>query len=109
MCRDVEEIKDQCLLEEKLCGLGSCILLRGMSVQIEMAGRKDGCDYSTDSVRSPTKPVLSSAARGVESVHTSYVKGACDVEKGEYERARDKRVAEIQEMFKPVQEAARAL
>lgn len=74
-----------------------------------MAGRKDGEAYSTDSVRSPVKHDLNSAARVGYSVHTSDVEVLGDVEKGEYEMARDKRVAEIQAMFKPVQEAARAL
>ena len=74
-----------------------------------MAGREELCDYSMDSVRSPIKPALTSAARSVESVHTSDEEAAGIQLKGEYELARDKRVAEIQQMFKPVQEAARAL
>ena len=73
-----------------------------------MAGREDLCDYSMDSVRLPKKPALTSAA-SVESGHTSDVEIAGGLVKGEYEMARDKRVAEIQEMFKSVQEATKAL
>ena len=62
-----------------------------------------------DPVRSPIKPTATSGERIVESVHTSDEEVGGDPVKGEYEMARDKRVAEIQEMFKPVQEAARAL
>ena len=59
-----------------------------------MAGREELCDYSMDSVRSPIKPALTSAARSVESVHTSDEEVAGIQLKGEYELARDKRVAE---------------
>lgn len=90
-------------------GLGSCICLRSLRVHVEMAGRIDGGDNSCDSVRSPTKPVRTSGARGVVREHTSEEEGADDGVKGEYEIARNKRVAELQERLKPVQEAARAL
>lgn len=74
-----------------------------------MAGREKGCDYSIDSVRSPIKPALNSVATNVESLHTLNVEVVAGLVKGEYEMARDKRVAEIQAMFRPVEEAARAL
>lgn len=74
-----------------------------------MAGKRDLIDYSTDYVRSPIKRIRTSAARAVESVHTSDDEFVGDTVKGEYELAREKRVAEIQQMFKPVQEAAKAL
>ena len=74
-----------------------------------MAGREKGCDYNIDSVRSPIKPALNSAATNVESLHTLNVEVAAGLVKGEYEMARDKRVAQIQAMFRPVEEAARAL
>lgn len=62
-----------------------------------------------DYVRSPLKVSLNSVAKNSESVHTLNVDGVDSPVKGECELARDKRVAEIQEMFRPVQEAARAL
>jgi hypothetical protein len=76
----------------------------------EMSGREEPCDYSMDSVRSPVKPAVCSHAQNAGSVHTSDVEVADGlVEKTEYEIARDVRVAKIQEMMKPVQEAAKAL
>lgn len=74
-----------------------------------MAGREKGCDYNIDSVRSPIKPTLNSVATNVESLHTLNVEVVAGLVKGEYEMARDKRVAQIQAMFRPVEEAARAL
>lgn len=74
-----------------------------------MVGREKGCDYSIDSVRSPIKHALNSVATNVESLHTLNVEVVAGLVKGEYEMARDKRVAEIQAMFRPVEEAARAL
>jgi hypothetical protein len=62
-----------------------------------------------DYVRSPLKVSLNNVAKNSESVHTLNVDGVDNPVMGEYELARDKRVAKIQEMFRPVQEAARAL
>jgi hypothetical protein len=76
----------------------------------EMTGREEPCDYSMDSVRSPLKPAFCSYAKKVGSEHTSDVEvPEGSMEKTEYEIARDVRVAKIQEMMKPVREAARAL
>lgn len=74
-----------------------------------MAGRTELPDNSMDSVRSPLKSAQQNYAKNDESIHTSNVDGGDDPVKGEYEMARDKRVAALQEMFKPVQEAANAL
>ena len=66
-------------------------------------------DYSGDSVGSPIKTHVPHKLNISESVHTSAeVAGDCQ-SKGSYETARDKRVAELREMFKPVQDAAIAL
>ena len=91
-------------------GLGSVVFNGEIQVSGEMSGREEPCDYSMDSVRSPSKPGICSYAKILGSVHTSDVEvAAVVVEKTEYEIARDVRVAKIQEMLKPAQEAAKAL
>ena len=74
-----------------------------------MVGQTTHCDKSVDSIRSPLKQSLNSASKNDKSIHTLNVCGDDDSVKGEYEMARDKRVAEIQKMFRPVHEATRAL
>lgn len=76
---------------------------------VEIAGRAYLCDYSMDSEQSPLKLALNSAAKNTESVHTLNVDGSHGPMKGEYEMAHNKCVAEIHEMFKPVQETTKAL
>ena len=63
--------------------------------------------HSMNSVQSPLKAPLSSAAKMGGSVHTLCVDEEND--KGDYELARDRRVAALQEILRPVQTAAAAL
>lgn len=66
-------------------------------------------EYSGDSVRSPLKRHATKTSNPGESVHTSPVDvGDCQ-SKGSYEEARDRRVAELKKMFKPMEEAAETL
>ena len=74
-----------------------------------MASTADGCEHSINSVQSPLKPPLSSAPKMGGSVHTLSVDGGDGPLKGDYELARDRRVAQLQEMLRPVQTAATAL
>jgi hypothetical protein len=66
-------------------------------------------EHSLNSVQSPLKPRHNEGARMGQSSHTCGVEAGEDALKGEYERARDKRVAALQEMLKPVQTAATSL
>lgn len=66
-------------------------------------------DYSMYFVLLPLKTPLNGATKNNESIHTFGVDVRDGPLKGQYELARDKRVAEIHEMFKRVQEAAKAL
>ena len=65
--------------------------------------------YSGDSILSPLKTHVTNTSNPGESVHTVAVDDVDCQSKGSYETACDKRVAELQKMFKPVQEAAEAL
>ena len=66
-------------------------------------------DYSGDSVGSPIKTPVPHKLYPSDSVHTSpEVPSDCH-SKGSYETARDKRVAELRQMFKPIQDAAKTL
>ncbi len=64
---------------------------------------------SGDSVRSPLKNYATKTSTLGESVHTSADDAGDCPSKGLYEEARDKRVAELKKMFKPVEEAAETL
>ena len=66
-------------------------------------------DYSGDSVGSPIKTHVAHKLYPSESVHTSAEVPSDCQSKGSYETARDKRVAELRQMFKPVQDAANTL
>ena len=64
---------------------------------------------SGDSVRLPLKNYATKTSTLGESVHTSADDAGDCPSKGSYEEARDKRVAELKKMFKPVEEAAETL
>ena len=66
-------------------------------------------DHSLNSVQSPLKPRQNEEAQKGDGGHTFGVDVGEAAFKGEYERARDKRVAAMQEFLKPVQTAATAL
>lgn len=66
-------------------------------------------DYSGDSVRSPIKRQYTNTSNPDESTHTLAVDDDDCQSKGSYEMARDKRVAELEKMFMPVQQAADTL
>jgi hypothetical protein len=66
-------------------------------------------EHSLNSVQSPLKPRQNEGAQKGDRGHTSGVDVGEAALKGEYERARDKRVAALQEFLKPVQSAANAL
>ena len=66
-------------------------------------------DYSGDSVGSPLKTPVTQKLYPSESVRTSADDVVDCQSKGSYETARDKRVAELRQMFKPLQEAANTL
>ena len=79
------------------------------SFVVEMSGEFAMAHCSADSVRSPLKRPVTKTSNPCESVHTCAVDvGDCN-SKGSYETARDKRVAKLKELFKPVQEAAKTL
>ena len=89
-----------------IVGLGRSLVDRvflGKSSEGAMAS------YSGDSVLSPLKTHVTNTSNPSESVHTLAVDDADCQSKGSYETARDKRVAELQKLFKPVQEAALTL
>lgn len=74
-----------------------------------MSGEGAVGKHSGESIRLPLKIPVTKTSKPVESVHTlSEDTGDCQ-SKGSYETARDRRVAELKEMFKPVQEAAKTL
>lgn len=64
---------------------------------------------SGDSIRSPLKSYATKTSNLEESEHTFAVEQDDCQSKGSYETARDKRVAELRKMFKPVAEAAETL
>ena len=66
-------------------------------------------DYSGDSVGSPLKTPVTNKLNPSESIHTCAEDAGDCQSKGSYETTRDKRVAELREMFKPMQEAAKSL
>lgn len=74
-----------------------------------MAGGVDLSNYNSPFVHSPLKTPLNNVAQKGDSVHTFGVDVGDGPAKGSYELARDKRVAEIQQLFRPVHEAATAL
>ena len=74
-----------------------------------MAGSADVREHSLNSMQSPLKPPLNSAAKKGESVHSFGVDVGDAPLKGDYELARDRRVAAIQEFLRPVQTAATIL
>jgi hypothetical protein len=59
-------------------------------------------EQSLNSVQSPLKPRHNEAAKMGESSHTFGVDVQETALKGEYELARDKRVASLQQFLKPV-------
>lgn len=64
---------------------------------------------SSHSVQSPLKTTLISATKITGSVHTLAIKKGDATLKSDYELARDRRVAALQEFLKPVHTAATAL
>lgn len=66
-------------------------------------------EQSLTSVQSPLKPRQNEGAKKGDSGHTWGVDVGEASLKGEYEVARDKRVAALQELLKPVQTAATSL
>ena len=64
---------------------------------------------SSHSVQSPLKTTLITGAKITGSVHTLAVEEGEATLKSDYELARDRRVAALQEILKPVQKAATAL
>ena len=74
-----------------------------------MGGSGDVPEHSLNSVQSPLKPRNNEGANRGESSHTFGVVQADAALKGEYELARNRRVAALQEFLKPVQTAATAL
>lgn len=74
-----------------------------------MEGEADVREHSYNSVQSPLKPLHNEGAKKGESSHTCRVDAGEAALKGDYELARDKRVAAIAEFLKPVQTAATAL
>ena len=88
-------------------GLGWC---KGdFAFKGEMEGETDVRETSYNSVQSPLKPRHNEGAKKGESGHTFVVDAGEAALKGDYEIARDKRVAAIAEFLKPVQTAATAL
>ena len=74
-----------------------------------MEGDPDVREHSLNSVQSPLKPRHNEGANMGQNSHTCETDAREDTLKGDYERARDKRVAALQEMLKPVQTAATTL
>ena len=74
-----------------------------------MGGSADPVEHSLNSVQSPLKPRNNEGTKRGESSHTCVVEGGEATLKGDYEIARDRRVAALQEYLKPVQNAATAL
>lgn len=81
----------------------------GLHSQISMDGSTDLPEHSLNSVQSPLKPKHNEAAKKGECSHTFGVDVGEAALKGEYELARDKRVAALQQFLKPVQTAATTL
>lgn len=74
-----------------------------------MGGSADAVEHSLNSVQSPLKHRNNEVSKRGESSHTFAVEGGEAALKGDYELARDRRVAALQEYLKPVQTAATAL
>ena len=74
-----------------------------------MEGETDVRETSYNSVQSPLKPRHYEGAKKGESSHTFQEDVGEATPKGEYEKARDKRVAALQEFLKPVHNAATTL
>lgn len=74
-----------------------------------MAESGDAPEQSLNSVQSPLKPRHNEVTKQVEASHTLGVEVADAAVKGDYELARDRRVAAIQELLKPVHQASTAL
>lgn len=69
----------------------------------------DGQQQSLNSVQSPLKIPHTTAPKLQGSEHTLCVDEGDEGVKGDYELARDRRVAALQEFLRPVQTAATAL
>lgn len=76
---------------------------------VYMSGEGPMADSSGDSVRSLLKKHATKTSNQCDSVHTFPEDAADSQSKGSYETARDRRVAELKAMFKPVEEAAKTL
>ena len=74
-----------------------------------MGNSGDVQEHSLNSVQSPLKPRNNEGGKKGESSHTFGVDVDDAALKGDYELARDRRVAALQEFLKPVQTAATAL
>lgn len=74
-----------------------------------MAETTDDQQQSYNSVQSPLKPRHNEGGQKGEKAHTDSLDVGEAAFKGEYELARDKRVAALQEYLRPVQTAANAL
>jgi hypothetical protein len=74
-----------------------------------MSGEGAMAHNSAVSIHSPLKIHVPKTSNQGDSVHTFESDAEECQSKGSYETARDKRVAELKEMFKPVQEAANTL
>ena len=74
-----------------------------------MSVERSIADWSGDSIRSPLKTHAPKTSNLEESEHTFALDGDDCQSKGSYETARDKRVAKMRKMFRPVEEAAESL
>ena len=74
-----------------------------------MGGSADVVEHSLNSVQSPLKPRHIEGEKKGDDTHTLEGDAGEAAHKGDYELARDKRVAAIAEFLKPVHNAARAL
>lgn len=83
-------------------GLLALRIVAELELILEMAGVGYMSDYSLDSIRSPLKTPVTKTMNPSESVHTFAMDYGDGQSKGSYETARDKRVGELKEMFKPV-------
>ena len=78
-------------------------------VEAKMGGSADAVEHSLNLVQSPLKPRNNEGAEIRDSSHTFGEEGGEAAAKGEYELARDRRVAALQEYLKPVQTATTTL
>lgn len=90
-----------------IVGLGNCVVDRASGDK--MSGACGMSECSANSIRSPLrKPKFITSNLG-DSEHTLAVVADDCQSKGSYKTARDKRVAELRKLLRPVEEVAKTL